>query len=173
VQLKQRLSTETNHPGDRFTAELLDPLANGQGNVLADRGATIEGVVRTAQRTAVAGLPVGLGLAVLDVKEEGRDTTLIPLEVEHAPVDLNSIVGREILGGVLGIAAGVGTGVAIDKNSAGIVVGSTFIGLGIGVLGAWLFGMRDATIPAGSVMTLRVTRDVPVTRSLAAGTPPQ
>jgi uncharacterized membrane protein YgaE (UPF0421/DUF939 family) len=51
------------------------------------------------------------------------------------------------------------------------VVGSTFIGLGLGVIAGYLFGMRDATIPAGSVLTLRVTRDVPVEHPVAEATP--
>lgn len=173
AQLKQPLSTATNHPGDRFTAELLDPLVDAGGETLAAKGALVDGIVRTTQRSAVAGLPVGLGLAVLGVREAGQETTLVPLEVERAPVDLSSIVGREILGGVLGAAVGAGAGVGIDRQSAGVVVGSTFIGLGLGVLGAYLFGTRDATIPAGSVVTLRVTRDVPVSRPLAAETPTQ
>jgi hypothetical protein len=155
--VKQPLSSESSKPGDRFTAELLDPLIDGSGRAVVERGATLQGVVRGTDTSRIAGDAGGLQLQILGVERPGEGLVRLPLEVAASPVELDSGIKREIFATVAGTAVGAGAGIAIDKDRTGVVLGSALIGAGVGAVVAYLFGTRQATLPGGSVVTLRVT----------------
>ena len=166
-ELRQPLSTNMNRPGDRFTVELLDPLVDQQGNEVIGRGAVIEGVVVRADHSSRAGNSAGLDLQIVGFQRQGSPGLPISAEVSNSPITLQSGVGREVLSGLAGAAVGAGAGIAIDKDRSGVVLGSALIGAGVGALLAYVFGSRDAELPAGSIMTLRMTKDLQITPPVA------
>jgi hypothetical protein len=168
AQINQKLSTETSRAGDRFTVELLDPLLDGNGQEVVARGAIVDGVIRGTKRSRTAGESAELDLQLIGLEQPGETVLPAPLEIAQTPVELTSVIAREVAGGVIGAAAGAGVGVGINSNSAGVVVGSTFIGLGLGVLAGYVFGLRDAELPVGSVVTLRLTHDFHLDHPVAA-----
>jgi hypothetical protein len=167
AQTRQPLSTADSHVGDRFTAELLDPLVGGTGQQLLPRGTLVTGVVKNATRSNGLGSRPTLELQVVGLEPRGEPMVSAPLEFAESPGELTSVTGRTIVGGLAGAAVGAGAGLGINHNQAGVVVGSTFIGLGLGAVAAYFFGPRDAVVPAGSILTLRVMRDLTWTKSIA------
>jgi hypothetical protein len=167
AQVKQPISTATSHPGDRFTAELLDPLIDGSGREVVGRGAVLQGVVRGTSRSVIAGSSAGLQLQILGVESPGEGLVQLPVEVADTPVELNSGFGREALGALAGIAVGAGAGIAIDKDRSGVVLGSALVGAGLGALVTYVFGTREATLPSGSVVTLRMVRPLHLAQPVA------
>lgn len=168
AQINQPISTATNHRGDRFTAQLMDPLVDGDGRKVVDRGAQIDGVVSSVQRAPTAAQQPGIRLDVVGVEQPGAGVVEMPVEVAESPVETTPVWGYELLGGVLGTGAGAAVGVGLNHNSIGVVVGAALVGTGLGTLAAWLFSPRDATIPSGTVVTLRLTHDVTVQKPVAA-----
>lgn len=167
AQLTQTLSTSRSRPGDRFTVQLLDPLVDGTGEEVIGRGAVLEGVVVDADTSAMAGDAAQLDLRILGVRRAGEGVEALPLEVASTPIELQGTVGRSTLGGLAGAAVGAGTGLAIDREEAGLVLGAALIGAGVGALATYLFAPRDAELPSGSILNLRVREDMVVTRPVA------
>ncbi len=172
AQLVQPLSTAKSHPGDRFTLELLDPLTDGEGRQVVGRGAIVEGVVHEVNASRAAGEGARLDLSVLGVQSPGEGVVPIPAEVASAPFTQGSGLLRGLSSGLLGAAAGAGTGLALDHQQASVVVGAAVVGAGVGVLLSYLFGSRETALPAGSVVTLRLTRDWRLAHPVATGESP-
>jgi hypothetical protein len=168
AQVRQQLSSSTSRPGDRFTAELLDPLVDGSGHAVVEKGAVLQGVVQGTDTSRFAGDAAGLQLQLLGVEQPGEGIVRLPMEIAASPVEIESGVKREVLAGVAGLAAGAGVGIAIDKDRSGVVLGSALVGAGVGALAMYIFGSRQATLPGGSVVTLRVTQPVQLERPVAA-----
>lgn len=162
AQMHQPLSTKRSQPGDRFTAELLDPLVDGEGREHVAKGTVIEGVVQDTRTSLVAGSGAALELGVLGVRAKGERVIPVQAEIANSPIALESAWGRSTLGFLAGAAAGAGTGLAIDSDNTAAVVSATVVGASLGALAAWLFGRRDAELPAGSIVTLRLTEDFAV-----------
>lgn len=162
AQMHQPLSTNQSQPGDRFTAELLDPLVDGEGREHVAKGTVVEGVVQDTRTSVIAGSGAAIELGVLGVRAKGERVIPVQAEVASSPIALQSSWGRSTLGFLAGAAAGAGTGLAIDSNNTAAVVSATVVGASVGALAAWLFGRRDAELPAGSIVTLRLTEDFAV-----------
>jgi hypothetical protein len=160
AQVQQPLSTATSRPGDRFTASLLDPLVDGSGREVVARGAVLEGLVVRTDASSRAGDPGGFELSLLGVRSPGEGLVALPLEVARAPVALESRWRRGVFGALGGAAAGAGAGLAIDREQSGAVLSATLVGAGLGALAAALLGKREAELPSGSVLTLRVREDL-------------
>ncbi len=159
AQLRQPLSSTKSRSGDRFTMELLDPLTDGAGREVVGRGAVLEGVVGRTTAAEPAKPSSRLPLSIVGVESPGEGVLSLPAEVESAPVETPSGLGRYALWGLAGAAAGAGAGVGIDRQHASVVIGSTLVGLGVGALLSFVFAPRQARIPSGSILTLRLTRD--------------
>lgn len=167
AQLRQAISTADNHPGDRFTADLLDPVMDGRGQPVLPRGAQVQGVVRRADRANGFGGAPTLELQVLGIALPMADTRAAPLECAQTPVELTSVAGRTVIASLAGAGIGAATGLGINHNDTGLVVGSALIGLGVGAVAGFFLGPRDAVLPAGTVLTLRVMQDVTWSKSVA------
>lgn len=165
AQLRQSLSTSRSREGDRFTAELLEPLVDAEGREWVGRGAVVEGVVQRTDASSIAGDRAALDVAVLGLRSPGVGLIPIEAEVAQAPVTLEPVWRRSFLGGVAGAAAGSGVALALDDRS-GVVLGAALVGAGVGALASWFFGRRDAELPSGSVMTLRLTQELRLDRPI-------
>ncbi len=159
AQLQQPLSTATSRPGDRFTLELLAPVIDTDGQARIGRGALIEGEVAALERSSMAGDPARISLRLEGVRTQREGLVSMPIQVASGPVGFRPTWRRDAIVGLAGLGAGIGTGLAIDHDSSGLVLGSALLGAGVGLLGSLLFWPREAEIPAGSVMTLRVAED--------------
>ena len=144
---------------------------NAGGDEVVPRGAQIDGVVQGSQRSAYVGEHPGLNLQVVGLESEGGPPSRVPIEVAQSPVEMSSATAREIVGALGGAGVGAAIGVGFDRQSAGVVVGTTFLGLGLGALLGYLFSPRDAILPVGSVVTLRVTRDIRFEKPVASREP--
>lgn len=162
AQTRQPLSTESNRAGDRFTAELLDPLIDSGGHVVVPRGTLVEGVVEGPAR---GGSTLQLGLVGL--RTAGEATIPLPAEVAASPVGLEPAWQRGALGLFLGAAAGAGTGLAVERDTSGVILGATIVGASLGAVLGYISAGRSARLPAGSVITLRITRDFTLDPPLA------
>jgi hypothetical protein len=151
AELRQPLSTERSHAGDRFTADLLDPLVDETGRELAPRGAVVEGELG----------PMGgrLRLQIRRLREPDAVPVPFAAEVVQLPESRPSALRRGLLGALAGAAAGAGTGLAADAQSGAVVGGSAVVGAGVGALVGWLLsGSGPVEVPAGSVLTMRLTQ---------------
>lgn len=160
AQLRQPLSTAGSQPGDLFTAEVLDPLIAEDGTVVVAAGARLRGVVKAVQPSSRAGKPAVIAVDLTEV--EGGDASSLPLpaEVASASLSQSSVAGRAFLGVVAGAAVGLVAGLLIDDSTGAAVAGGTG-GASLGAALALALGRRDASLPAGSVITLRLVDPLP------------
>lgn len=167
AQLGQPLSTARSRVGDRFTLELLDPLADGDGREVVGRGATLEGVVRGAGPSRGAGDAAHLELEVLGVRTGGEGLVGLSAEVAAGPLSLESAWRRDVVATLTGAAVGAGAGLAIDRDRSAVVLGSTLVGAGLGALLSYVVGGREAELAAGSILTLRITEELRLSHPVA------
>jgi len=158
--MRQPVSTRTSRSGDRFTAELLDPVVDASGHLVVPAGAVVEGVVGAMDPSQVAGDGAAIALAMTGVRTQGEGVLPLPLEVATAPVEVESSWGQVAGLALAGLALGAGAGIAITRDEAAVPLALSVCGAGLGSLLGALLGRRDASIGAGSVITLRVREDV-------------
>ena len=139
--------------------ELLDPIIDADGQPRIGRGALIEGEVAALDRSNVAGDAARIALRIEGIRTQHEGLVGIPVEVAAGPIGFRPTWRRDAMVGLVGLGAGIGTGLAIDHDSSGLVIGSALLGAGVGLLGSLLFWPREAEIAAGSVMTLRMAED--------------
>lgn len=167
AQLRQPLSTDTSRKGDRFTAELLDPLVDGQGDVVVPSGAIVEGLVARASPSRVAGSQAQLQLDITGLRLQGTEALPVSLEVADASTELEATWPMGVFGAIAGAAAGAGTGLLVDDGRTSTMVGATLLGLGVGAVIAFVAAPRDASIPSGGLLTLRLSEPLPTQAGLA------
>lgn len=167
AQLRQPLSTENTRFGDRFSAEILDPVLDGRGDVVVPEGTIVEGVVGRVAPSRFAATGARLQLDITGVRLPGTEVWPVGLEVAETASQLAPVWPMGVLGGIAGAAAGAGTGLIVDDTRTGLIVGSVLVGFGIGVVLGVVGTRRDATIPSGSLMTLRVTEPIATKMGIA------
>ncbi len=156
VRLDSGIDTKRSRAGDRFTAVLATPIV-ANGTVLAPRGATVRGVVRTAA-------PSGRfkGRAVLQV-------ALTSVEIGGSPVPIvtDSIVRASgghkkrnfsLIGGGAGIGALIG---GLAGGGAGVLIGSG-AGAAAGTTGAAFTGRKQVAIPAESILVFHLQKTLAI-----------
>jgi len=153
VRTSQLLSSDNNVAGDKFTAELQQPvLINGW--VVARRGQTVVGRVSVAQKAGrVKGVSqLGLELSGLVLVDGQR----LPIRTELMQASGHTTRGRDAsaigtttgLGAIIGAAAGEGKGAAIGAGA----------GAAAGILGVLLTRGEPTDIPPETSLTFE-TRD--------------
>ncbi len=50
IRVDQRISVKTNHAGDTFTGEVVEPISDSDGNMLVPKGAPVGGVVEASKK---------------------------------------------------------------------------------------------------------------------------
>jgi hypothetical protein len=124
VRLNETISTETNYPGDTFTATLDKPVVV-DGYIIADKGSRVLGKVIEAQKAGrVKGLST-LSLALTKIHTTDGQT----VEIQTNPFnkdgptskkrDAAEIAGGAALGAIIGAIAGGGKGAAIGAGTGG------------------------------------------------------
>ena len=157
----QRICTNTNSVGDRFTAEIADPVMGANGTVIPV-GATAVVSITSLHRSEKAGDDIEIGLRVESIAYGGK-TYPVSSETTYAQVDkVRSQSGGET-------ARKVATGAAIGAI-LGQILGhktkSTVIGAGAGAAAGAVIANRNAAydgcVPSGGRITIRLTEPLTI-----------
>jgi hypothetical protein len=157
----QRVCTNTNSVGDRFTAEIADPVMGANGTVIPV-GATAVVSITSLHRSEKSGDNIEIGLRVESISYGGR-TYAVTSETTYAQVDR---VRAQSSGET---ARKVATGAAIGAV-LGQILGhktkSTVIGAGAGAAAGAVIANRnadyDGCVPSGGRITIRLTEPLTI-----------
>ena len=157
----QRICTNTNSVGDRFTANIADPVMGANGTVIPV-GATAVVSITSLHRSEKAGEEIEIGLRVESIAYGGK-TYPVTSETTYAQVDkVRAASGGET-------ARKVATGAAIGAV-LGQILGrktkSTVIGAGAGAAAGAVIANRnadyDGCVPSGGRITIRLTQPLTI-----------
>jgi hypothetical protein len=156
--LDQSLGTDVSKAGQVFTATVSQELRASDGTLVVPAGAKIEGRVTALDDSDNATEPALIRLAFDRIRFNGRSYPFSANIVQSAPVQTSSQSSAEqtkriVIGGAIGAAiGGILSGGDLDKIIIGGSLGAaagTIVSLGTEV---------NATLPAGSQMTLQATQ---------------
>ena len=122
ASLDTRLSTETNHTGDRFDATTTEPIIVG-GKTVLPTGARIHGVLRDVQASGRVKGRAQMTLAyqgVVDSEGKTHAISATPLTLQAASAtrgDVEKIAAGGVLGAIIGGITGGGKGAAIGAGA--------------------------------------------------------
>jgi hypothetical protein len=158
--LDNTLGTNVSKAGDTFTATVSSDLRAQDGSVVVPAGAKIEGRVTALDDSDNATEPALIRLAFDRIRMNGQSYPLSATVVQAATVQTSEQSTAErnrqiIIGGAVGAALGAILG---DRDLDKIIIGGA-IGAAAGSIIS-LGTEVNATLPAGSPMTLRVTQAV-------------
>lgn len=162
VLLDQEISTETQRPGDRFTAKLAADVASPDGGVLIPAGAEVEAEVAAVQASKGAGQQATITLAFHSLSFEGRTyplrASVVSAEVKTRRTTGDAEQAAKILGGA---AAGAVLGKVLGKDAKSTIIGAA-AGAAAGT--AIALGTADyaGVIPAGGKLTLKLDEPLEV-----------
>ncbi len=158
VRVNQFLSSDRNHTGDAFTASLVRPIVV-DGVVVAQRGQTIGGVVKEAQKAGRVEGVSRLGVQLTDLTL--ADGQQVPIQSQLLTRNGDTSIGRDVAGVGATTAAGAAIGAGVNGGvGAGVGAGA---GLIVGTIGVLLTRGRPTYITPESVLTFRV--EAPITVS--------
>src|SRR5690606_20967461 len=144
IRLEDELSTETNQPGDPFTAVLDDPIVSVDGTVLIPAGAKVRGRVTAAEKSDRVGETAVIKVAFEAISFGGRSYPLQASVVEANPERRTRTSTAQSAAKVAGAAAaGAILGQVLGKNTE-----STLKGAAIGAAAGTAIAMGTADVDA-------------------------
>ena len=156
ASLDQTLGTATSRAGDQFTATVTHSLMASNGSVVVPAGAKIEGRVTARDDSDHAGDPAVIRLAFDRIRFNGQSYPFSAAIVQSNAVQTAERTDKTkqiVIGGAIGaVLGGLISGGELDKIAIGGALGAaagSIISLGTEV---------NATLPAGSLMTLQATQ---------------
>lgn len=158
--LDKALGTDISRAGDTFTATVSTNLVAQNGAIVVPAGSKIEGRVTAIDDSDNAAEPALIRLAFDRIRIGGTSYPFAANIVQASPVQTTSESSSErnrniVIGGAVGAALGaLISGNEVDKIVIGGAIGAaagSIISLGTEV---------NATLPAGSMMTVRSTQTV-------------
>lgn len=158
--LDQALGTATNKAGDTFTATVSSDLRAQNGTVVVPAGAKIHGRVTATDDSDNAMEPALIRLAFDRISFGGRSYPFSANIIRSNPVQTTNESSADrtrniVIGGAVGAAIGAILG---DRDLDKIIIGGA-LGAAAGSIVS-LGTEMNATLPAGSAMTLRSTQVV-------------
>jgi type IV secretory pathway VirB10-like protein len=161
VRLNETVSTDSNYPGDTFTATLEKPIVV-DGYIIADRGSRVIGKVIESQKAGRTKGLATLSLALTEIHTTDGQTVRIdttPWDKQGPKSkrrDAAEIAGGAALGAIIGALAGGGKGAAIGAGSGGAA--------GTGVV--LTQRGKSASVPAETRLTFALDHAVTITERL-------
>jgi hypothetical protein len=154
VRLRQRLSSASATPGERFEAALEEPLVAGD-QVVVPAGTLVEGHVVSAHHSGRLHHPGQLGLTLDNLIVDQHSIPLATSEVaargkSHKKRNWGWIGGGTGGGAAIGALAGGGTGALIGSG----------IGAAAGTTTAFITGKKDVTFGSEQVLRFRLHQEV-------------
>jgi len=173
--LDTRLSTETSRVGDTFTATLVQPVQDGNGNTVIPAGARVQGEVTEVQKGKTLGTIRGdkakLNMRFRQIQLPNGN--VVPITATLVSVNATKNSGSktnnegEVNGGTSGtkVAKDVGIGAGVG-TIAGLIFGSALKGLAIGAIagGGYVLatGGKNVDLPEQTGLLLRLDQPVAV-----------
>ena len=155
----QRVCTNTNSVGDRFTAQLADPVMGSNGVVIpAGSSAVVE--ITTLKRSERSSDNIEIGLRVESITFNGK-TYPVTSEVSYAEVERvrgESKVGSDA---IKGAAIGAVLGQRIGRRTKSTVIGAAG-GAAVGAAVGAANSKVEGCVPSGGRITLRLTQPLVV-----------
>jgi hypothetical protein len=152
IRIDQHISVKDTPAGSQFTGEVVEAVADSQGDRIAiPKGSTVQGVVDASHKRGHFKGSSILQLRLTSLSINGQS---YPLE-SHDLTETKKGKGKRsaaMIGG--GAGAGMLVG-GIASGGVGLLVGG-LIGGGAGTAGAGLTGNRDINIPAESIVSFRL-----------------
>jgi hypothetical protein len=157
----QRVCTNTNHPGDRFTATVTEPVVGSNGAVIP-KGAKAVIQVSSLQRSENAGQPVKMGFVVQTITFGGTtypvNSDIVDVQVDKVRSTSTSSDAKKVLGGAI---AGAIIGQVIGKDTKSTVIGAA-TGAAAGTAVAMGTANYEGCIPNGGKIQIKLTSPVSV-----------
>jgi hypothetical protein len=157
IRVDQSISVKTARAGDRFTGEIVNPVADGYGTLIVPKGTRVGGVVAAAHRRGHFKGASVLELRLTSMELGGHE---MPIET-RAFAESKKGKGKRsaaMIGGGSGLGMLIG---GVATGGAGLLWGG-LAGAGAGTAAAGLTGNRDLVIPAETVVHFRLSQDVVV-----------
>lgn len=157
VRVDQRISVKTNHAGDTFTGEVVDPVVDPNGNTIVPKGTSVGGVIDEAHARGRFKGASALDLRLTSMTLDGRRYKLKTADLaEHKKGKGKR--SAAMIGGGTGLGMLVG---GLAGGGKGMLIGG-LAGAGAGTAGAGLTGNRDLEIPAESIVHFKLSQDLVV-----------
>jgi hypothetical protein len=165
LTLNETLSTETNRPGDSFTATVQQAVTDADGNVVIPAGAVVRGRVTQVQKSGRVGETAVLNVAFESVSFGDASYPLDASVVQANPERKSrESTGEQVGKAAAGAAAGAILGRVLGKDTKSTIKGAV-IGAAAGTAIAMGTADVDAVLPAGSTMVIKVDAPVTVTKT--------
>jgi hypothetical protein len=157
----QRICTNTNNVGDRFTAQISDPVMGGNGTVIP-AGATATVEVTTLSKSQGEGDNIQVGLRVESVSFGGKTYPVIA-ETTYAQVDRVRAESRaaDTKKVITGAAIGAVLGQILGHKTKSTVIGGA-AGAAAGAVVASRNANYDGCVPSGGRITIRLTQPLTI-----------
>lgn len=157
----QRVCTNTNAVGDRFTAQIADPVMGANGTVIPV-GATATVEISNLQKSQSAGDKIEIGLRVLSVSFGGK-TYPVTAETTYAQVDRVRAESRsdDTKKVVIGAAIGAVLGQILGHKTKSTVIGAG-AGAAAGAVAAGRNANYDGCVPIGGRITIRLAEPLTI-----------
>jgi hypothetical protein len=155
----QRVCTNTNSVGDRFTAQIAEPVMGSNGVVIpAGSSAVVE--ITTLNRSERANDNIEIGLRVESITFNGK-TYPVRSEVSYAQVE--RVRGESKVGGdaVKGAVIGAVLGQIIGRRTKSTVIGAG-AGAAVGAAVGAANSKVEGCVPSGGRITVRLTQPLVV-----------
>ena len=154
VRLNEAVSSKTNHPGDKFTATVDEPVQVGS-KVVVPKGASVSGTVVDAKgRGKIKGSALlRLELDSMTVKDKDYDI--------HTSIDARTMQGKGKRTAAIG-GGGAATGAlvgALAGGAKGFGIGM-LVGAGVGLAGGAFTGNKNIELPAETVLSFKLLKPV-------------
>ncbi|UWZ84523.1 hypothetical protein [Occallatibacter riparius] len=157
IRMDQAISVKTARPGDRFTGEVVNPVADGYGNIIVPKLTRVNGVVDAAhKRGHFKGASV-LELRLTSMNLDGHEMAIETRDFAQSKKGKGKR-SAAMIGGGTGLGMLIG---GVATGGAGLLWGG-LAGAGAGTAAAGLTGNRDLVIPAETVVHFKLSQDVVV-----------
>jgi hypothetical protein len=170
MKLETAISTSKTKAGDLFSGRVTEAVMH-EGKVAIPVGSTIQGhIVRVTETRRVKGVPTieinpdsitlpsgekyELNASVVDTDQASKTSV-----TEEGAIKGQGHDKRDLIVGAVGVGAGTGIGAAVGGGK-GAVIGAV-IG-GAAAAGHWLWRKHSAELPAGSEITMELSRPMQV-----------
>jgi hypothetical protein len=157
IRIDQRISVKTAHKGDKFTGEVVAPIAGSDGSIIVPKSTPVGGVIDEAHRRGHFKGASQLELRLTSLTLNG---TVYPLTTRDLAEHKKGKGKRTaaMIGGGAGLGMLVG---GVATGGVGLLVGG-LVGGGAGTAVAGTTGNRDLDIPAETVVHFTLADDLVV-----------
>jgi hypothetical protein len=161
VTLDQAVGTKSSRVGDSFSATVAEPILASNGETVVPAGAKVYGKVTGLQDSNNAGQKAAIRLDFERINVNGLER---PFEARITATQLKTEGGdtrnETLKKAGIGAAAGAVLGAVVGGGDLTKILGGAAIGAAAGTVISLGTGDVDATLPAGSKMTLETTRRI-------------